>query len=88
MRAIAKDPRHTCIILTQNFGCLHVHDFTIKYSAVYDSYVYSSDIKDVTNNDKATYGWHVIMSYIYKYIVCTKAISNYMLLTHQIPIKL
>lgn len=47
-----------------------------------------SDIKDVTNNDKATYGWHVIMSYIYKYIVCTKAKSNYMLLTHQIPIKL
>lgn len=30
----------------------------------------------------------VITSYIYKYIVCTKAILNYMLLTHQIPINL
>lgn len=42
VRAIAKDPRHTCIILTLNFGCLHVHDFAIKYSAVYDSYVYTN----------------------------------------------
>lgn len=47
-----------------------------------------SDIKDVTNNDITTDEWHVITSYIYKYIVCTKAILNYMLLTHQIPINL
>lgn len=42
-----------------------------------------SDIKDVTNNDITTDEWRDYILYLQ-----IKAILNYMLLTHQIPINL